>query len=71
MVSFLKLSAMTYSIVHVAKYLHVDRRLSHNTKYSFYRLQNLLLQLTLQVIRIALSLTQALLRIFLKKLYLR
>ena len=45
MVSFLKLSAMTYSIVHVAKYLRVDRRLSHNTKYTFSRLENLLLQL--------------------------
>lgn len=72
MVSFLKLSAMTYSIVHVAtEYLHADRTLSHNTKYTFYRLQNLLQQLILQVIRIGLTLTQALLRIFLKKLYLR
>ena len=72
MVLFLTLSAMTYSIVHVAtEYLHADRRLSHNTKYTFYRLQNLLQQLILQVIRIGLTLTQAFLRIFLKKLYLR
>ena len=51
MVSFLKLSAMTYSIVHVTKYLRVDRGLGHNTKYTFYRLKNLFLQLMLQVIR--------------------
>ena len=68
MVLFLTLSAMTYSIVHVAtEYLQADRRLSHNTKYTFYRLQNLLLQLILQVIQIDLTLTQAFLRIFLKK----
>lgn len=69
MVLFLTLSAMTYSIVHVAtEYLQADRRLSHNTKYTFYRLQNLLLQLILQVIQIGLTLTQAFLRIFLKKI---
>ena len=64
---------MTYSIVHVAtKYLHADRRLSHNTKYTFYRLQNLSQQLILQVhTDWPDSHAKAFLRIVLKKLYLR